>query len=448
MGLFDFRIDHGTTMPLVIFSLLFASIGSPSASRANENTLVSDITCQTRRVCETRRAQLRPPSSTTALRDDTSIEKRPKRPGEELETCYSVKAPPQLEWPTSGVWRGEELIFADSLSRSLIALEPQPRRSSAQAVRIPSTATALSGIRKIPRPSDEYLVEDEGGQSGDRLVRLDNQLNPVSTLQIDGRKLENGWSLDVIYDWQPVLSEGVVGALAFADIKRLDHQTEKWKSALIFFDERQRSRIFREWPTDLDFVGQNTRENGYIAVVGKKGYMLVWEAEPYLLKVDLTPSGLASEPVKIDIPEDLRRRPVLAEHPDWKFTLRGAEQLALHLETVESTPGVASILSVNSKLFLISKSIERGEVEWFLSELDTTDGFELSRTQLPVSGDARHLTLAVGESWIALLAKGSVENLGSKGWSAPFLPLQEITILPASWLSQRKGALEIVQSCS
>ena len=427
------------------FLILIVFVAWTLTSECNENWITDDIACETRRICDTRTANLRAsPTDISMARSATgSLDEIPRN------RCFSLQAPKKLDWPTSGVWHGDQLIFADSLNRSLVTLQTRTQNTSLRA--LPSSlnkAGAISEIRKIPGSHRGYLVEDEAESQGDRLIQLDAELNPVSTLQVQGRDFGNGWELDVIYDWQPTVVNNSLGILAFADLKNNENEVETWKSGLVFFDKHQRNRIFQQWPTNLDFVGQSTRENGYIATTDHNGFMLVWDAEPYLLKVDLSLDSISKKPTRIEIPEDLRQRPVLAQHPDWKFTSRGAEQLALHLKTVEDHSGAASLLTLNSKLLLLSRDVDAEGVGWNLSELDGADGSEITRVPLPVPKGTRHLTVAADETYAAFLTKGGVENLSAGGWSAPFLPIREISVFPASWISDlRSGRLRATKAC-
>ncbi len=366
--------------------------------------------------------------------------------------CRSYQVPSSgLDWPTSGVWRGGEIIFADSLARALVIFNPDEQQFETYKSPkggLSETTEAVSEIRSIPDASGHYLAEDEAGSEGDQLIRIDSNLNPTSTrLEIQGRDLGNGATLDVIYDWQPASIDGTLGILTFGDFQR----GHDWKSGLVFFDEQDNVRIFHEWPTNLDFVLQSTQANGYIAVVGHQGFMLVWESEPYLLQVDLTPDGLhQKEPQKLDVPSDLRSRAVLKTHRDWKFMTRGAEQLMLHYQMAESTPGASSIFSLGSQLFLISReSIDNDGVNWTVSELSVTDGSEIGRAQLPVSKETCHLTVSVGDDAVAFLEKGAAESIAAQGWVAPYLPIQSLKVIPASWIKGLKdGFLENSRNCS
>ncbi len=344
--------------------------------------------------------------------------------------CTSHEVPRGLDWVTSGVWRGEEIIFADALSQSLKTFKPGQKRILQVQV---SISGDLSEIRRIPDGSGDYLVEDEAGRDGDRLIRVDSQMNPISTLAIQGRELGNGAVLDVIYDWQPVAVDGVLGVLAFGDFR---HKTG-WSSGLLFFDERGEAQVFREWQTSLDFVFQNTQESGYIAVVGRNGFMLVWEPEPYLLRIELASESFRRETQRLNVPADLRSRTIVRNHPDWKLTVRPAEQMMLHFELVGNHSGTASIFALDSKLFLLSRVINEIGVQWHVSMLNTIDGTEVARMALPVSEKTHHLTIAINDRSVAFLEKGAVENMAAEGWVAPYLPIRNLLILPRTWIGRR-----------
>ena len=381
----------------------------------------------------------------------TSLRADAETPAQKIDQCRKYQVPSSgLDWPTSGVWNQGRLILADALARSLVLFHPEEQQfETHRSLKngLAETNEALSEIRSIPDGSGDYLVEDEAGSDGDHLVRVDSDLNPISRLDIQGRDLGNGATLDVIYDWQPTSIGGTLGVLAFGDFQ----QGRDWKSGLVFFDERNNARILEEWPTNLDFVFQNTQETGYIAVVGHQGFMLVWEPEPYLLQVDLASDGLRQkEPQKLDVPNDLRSRAVPSSHPDKKFTTRPAEDLMLHYQAVESTPGASSIFSLGSQLFLVSReSISKSGVNWTLSELSVADGSEVGRAPLPVSNQARHLTISVSADSVAFLEKGKAENIAAEGWVAPYLPLQSLKVIPASWIKGLKdGLLQNAGNCS
>ena len=384
--------------------------------------------------------------------NSTSLRAGAETPAQRIEQCRSYQVPSSgLDWPTSGVWSQGRLILADALARSLVIFNPEEQQfETHRSLKngLSETNEALSEIRSIPDGSGDYLVEDEAGPEGDHLVRVDSELNPTdSRLDIEGRNLGNGTILDVIYDWQPTSIEGVLGVLAFADFQRGDD----WKSGLVFFDEQNNASILREWSIHEDFVFQNTQETGYISVVGQQGFMLVWESEPYLLQVDLTSDGLREkEPQKLNVPSDLRSRAPLKAHRDWKFMTRPAEQMMLHYQIAESTPGTSSIFSLGSQLFLISReSISRNGVNWTLSELSIADGSELGRAPLPVSKQTRHLTVSVGDDAVAFLQKGKAENIAAEGWVAPYLPIQGLKVIPVSSIKGLKtGSLQNAGDCS
>ena len=355
---------------------------------------------------------------------------------QEADRCRKYKAPNSLEWPTSGVWSDGQLILADALARALVIFDPEKQQVGAKKGfnnDLNETNESLSEIRRIPDASGNYLVEDEAGTDGDHLIRLDRDLVPISTLNIQGRPLEDRAILDVIYDWQPTWIDGILGVLAFGDLQ----YGNSWSSSLVFFNEQGASRILKEWPISLDFVFQNTQETGYLAVIGNRGFMLVWEPEPYLLHVDLSADSQLKEPQRLELPDDLKSRAAVTHHRDWNFMIRPGEQMMLHYQVVESTPGASSIFSLDSQLFLVSReSVDQEGVKWIVSELNPDDGSELSRNRLPVSKATHHITVSIGDDAIALLEKGAAENIAAEGWVAPYLPIEDLYVVPRSWFEQ------------
>lgn len=374
--------------------------------------------------------------------------------GGNSDSCYSMQAPPLLDWPTSAIWRNDQIVFADVLEKALLSIEPKTntfigiqREFHGPASVGQSQPQDLSHIREIPGGGG-YLVEDEGDSNGDgdRLLRLDSDMTVVGALQVDGRPLSDGWELDVLYDWQPAVVANTLGVLAFADIKRGDGDNE-WDSALVYFDETGTSSIFDRFDVQSDVSYQSTQEEDYIAVTGETGFMLVYEAEPYLLQVDLTSGEQASSQL-VEIPADFRSRPVVQQTSIWLAADRGPEKLSAHLEVVEQSSGAAGLFARGDKLFLIGREAEKLGTTWTLVELDT-DGSELARSPIPVSEDTRHLTLAVGSgSSVGFLEKGGVERIGPGRWNAPYLEMKEIVVVPADWIDDlNSGIMSSTSSC-
>lgn len=356
-------------------------------------------------------------------------------------------SPQELEWPTSAVWQDGQIVFADLLSDSLVTYAVDREGTSAVQEKFSGQLPQdLSVIRALPG-GNGYLVEDEGGASrdGDKLYQLDRQMRIVSEIPVEGRRLSHGWVLDVIYDWQPALVDGNLGILAFGDFYR----GQVWSSGLVLFgeDDSQPAKIFSRYDINSDVSFQSTQEMGYLSVIGETGYMLVLEGDPYIHVVDLgtqdetsVNEGLGKAAGRIlQIPEDVRHRPVINESTFWPGqNAIGHQKTTALLEAVEQSHGVSKIFAFNDQLFLVGRLNSGAETRWVLNEITpglSSDELTARRIDIPLSPLAGHLTLALGgdDGVVGFLERGRVETLGSDGWNAPYLRVGQVMSLPVDW---------------
>ena len=370
----------------------------------------------------------------------------------------AFKAPRELEWPTSGALAADgRLIFADILSNSVLWVDRQIEGTSGLLQKFSGFQPEdLSVIRALPDGSG-YLLEDEGRPdgTGDFLYRLDNDMNVLSDdmhMRVEGRPLVDGWILDVVYDWQPVIAGGHLGVLAFADFYR----GRDWNSGLVYFDEADRASIFSRYDIQSSTSYQHTQVMGYLAVVRETGYMLVYDSEPYIHEVslddphlgDLSPQKTGAKK-SIEVPATFRHRPVVSRHESWS-TARGHEKLTALLEILEESRGASQIFAFKERLFLLGRSGVEAGTQWTVAEVTpgiTAEEAKSRQLDLPLDPKAGHLTLAVGPESVGILERGHVERLGPGGWNAPYLKNRSIVDLPGEWLAGL-GTTEIKQKAS
>lgn len=349
-----------------------------------------------------------------------------------------MQAPESMHWPTSGVFRGDQMLFADVLKQRVIAVDPAHDDGIVGIVDLDAPSddqlpADLSEIRAMPDGSG-YLIEDEGHRSGgDRLIRVNNDFEvlPALTLKVDGRELVDGWLADVVYDWQPTMIDGVLGILAFADLKRQLGGGEEWTSALIFFDENDRSLLFDRFDINSDTSFQHTQGRGYLATTGQFGHMLVYRSpDPYLLRVDLAAGG---DSTVVELPEQLRSRVAVKPATGWKRETTGPERHIAYLEALEQHSGVERLLARGDQLFLVFRAIEPPNFTWAVYSLDAASQWR-AIDRIAMSGDTGHLVVAQDESKLGLLEQAKVQRIGVNGWNAPHLRARKITVYSSDLL--------------
>lgn len=305
-------------------------------------------------------------------------------------------------WITTGVWNEERLVVVDVLKRKLVEISPRGLPKG-----IPSALGAhLEGksptrIRLGPPAKDgqsHFVVESVGG----KLVEIDRSLAPRRRYEMSTTNLQSGnRKLTHLIDW--VLSGDGKEVLGYADIEATDEEgVDRWKNAFVRFPlDRPRSfSIVHERPfPDDSRIGMHLTyplvasigSTAYVALVDDR--MRLWRFDPQ--DKELRPLSPQAFPVHL---RD-KLAPIMPSIVGWK----GIPDV---MEAAAQAEMPAGLFAWRDSLFLLSRRLEKGQRQWFLSKIDPDEEKLLWTVRVPSS--AHHLTVIPGPNEWAFLEKGPV----------------------------------------
>jgi hypothetical protein len=301
-----------------------------------------------------------------------------------------------VQWTTSGIWNGSDLILADTVWRGL-------RRYSIDGKLKPEMLGPLSR-----NWADLYPVKVENGENGfvvvqlegNRFIELDRNyrfLRSVDALSLVG---PNGATLEKIYDWS-LAGRDIV---AFADVKTPNKLGDRWSCGIVRFHLEQSSRFKFLKSLSTDDVSRKFHRMGYayLAAIGGTAYVILMEPSVHLLKNEEAQGNL-KELVSLSADSNWLRKvsvlPNFIQPGDYAPLMRAVEDSTLP----------AGIYSWEGDLYLLSRSPLGVGTKWLLSKIDPVKEQILGTVEIP--SHANHLFVVPGPQYWAFVEKGPALGL-------------------------------------
>ncbi len=116
---------------------------------------------------------------------------------------------------------------------------------------------------------DEKQAEREatGTRTRGEVIQFNQYREAIGSIQVEERLIRNGFVIYRIYDWVPPES----GILAFGDMKGPGNNRQ---SGFVYLEGNDRDQLFRRISVGASNRGQYLNNRGYLATLGKSGYIL------------------------------------------------------------------------------------------------------------------------------------------------------------------------------
>jgi hypothetical protein len=361
------------------------------------------------------------------------------------ENCYRGHLSEELLWVTSGAAElaGDGALLVDTPRQKIVRVGPHGRVEELEIRGIPGLRPRLIRSARGGYLVLEFVDYPFRGKYVDRprIHRIDADLNLVRTFDFKPKQVLG------IYDFV----EWNAGILAFGELR-----TDKgYWAGLFSMSEQGQVQQVRELYSPANPIMDNyaasdtirflAKVEGSPAKTGKtaeppKGaaYMLALEEKPWLARID-EKTG-AYEELR-DLPSDLRFPNVAQVLED--SAKRAVSPLMALLNKLEQEAGSVSGLYTDKSrgLFVLARSLPG----WWLIRLNPTDGTEIGRMPLPVSGAAAHLTLVpasdAGGLW-TIIEKDSAQPFEFDDRVLPFLRTERLKQVPSDWIESTQSLLD------
>jgi hypothetical protein len=298
-------------------------------------------------------------------------------------------------WVVSGTWTESplELLLVDAVGNSVL--------------RYSSTGSFLGAVPNLEGIDPSLISSSPGGAllegNDGQFVWLNRKLEvarKLSALNLDYKS--KAATLASVFAWAPA-SDGHI--YAFGDIRREEEDgSENWSSAFVRFPVAapQKIQIIKEFSLSDPVRNFNLLGMPFIATVGKTGYFLVMDSQPYILGW----SPGRPKPIRMALPADFGTAPKLPE----KKGVSSAGDLFKTLETASMPSG---LYGWKGSLFvLIRRSDETQKTQWLIGKVDPTGNAHPE--EFIINSSANHLVVIPGPGRWAVLEKGPVISLGQQ----------------------------------
>ena len=248
-------------------------------------------------------------------------------------------------------------------------------------------------------------------QDGDlRVLTLDGGGEPIGAADFGERLFPGKQEVRALFDWT---SDGT-WIYSFSDVLQADGS---WRSGWYRFTAagEPRLELLREVPIEGFERLFYTLGHPYATVNGRSAYLLVMDAQPFLLEV-----GAARQRRLQSFPTGFGKRPSIPR-------LRSVEEAPLVFAAVERAAMPAGLHAHDGELYVLTRRPgEGGTTVWELTGIDPVTDRVVSRVRLPTA--ARHLTAAPGPEWWAFAEKGGMDSPGEQ-------QVHGLLFVPADWIA-------------
>ena len=327
--------------------------------------------------------------------------------------CRRSALAPAPAWIGSAAWSadGSRLVLTEPLGPSLLVFGEDGRFLR----RVDGSAP---GNARFSRPS--YLSAVAGGllmlDAPQRLLWLDDRYAPVRS--VDGVTQPGLGTVGALYSWAATSRSTIYG---YGDVET---SPRRWRSGYLRLSTSPTPgvEILRETRPETPEHASDFCRATYpcAASAGEKGYFLVQVDPPRIEQAGSSLTPLAA------FPAAYRRLPKLPR-------LGGAQGLPHFMKALEQSALAVAVYGRGEHVFVLTrKPLGNGDTRWELVQIDPQRDAIVGTKVLPTT--ARHLTLAPGPRWWAIVEKGSVEAAGRQ-------PVLDLLLVPTPWIESTSSPI-------